>query len=376
MPNSNGFDELFVEFGQLLRLNGLIIGSDDVILFCQAVGELNPGDILDIYWAGRTTLVRRRENIALYTKVFKAFFLDLVEEETDARKKKIKASVNTSTTLEIPNVEEGQPGNGEEESKMGYVASAQQTYRQKAFAECTPQELVALRKMMSALKLSPPRRRTRRQQNIANGQKLNMRKIVRETMRTHGEPRDLFYSRRKEKLRPVIFILDVSGSMADYSRNLLQLAYSARRTNTKVEVFAFGTCLTRITKSLSRRNPDEAMELAGQSVFDWEGGTRIGESVGEFVKRWGRTRLGRGSIVIICSDGLDRGEPAALAKSMEALSRIAYRIVWMNPHKGDNIEWVPNTMGMVIADPFIDEVVSGHNLKSLEEFSFKLATIR
>ncbi len=376
MPNSNGFDELFVEFGQLLRLNGLIIGSDDVISFCQAVGELNPGDILDIYWAGRTTLVRRRENIALYTKVFKAFFLDLVEEETDARKKKIKASVNTSTTLEIPNVEEGQPGNGEEESKMGYVASAQQTYRQKAFAECTPQELVALRKMMSALKLSPPRRRTRRQQNIANGQKLNMRKIVRETMRTHGEPRDLFYSRRKEKLRPVIFILDVSGSMADYSRNLLQLAYSARRTNTKVEVFAFGTRLTRITKSLSRRNPDEAMELAGQSVFDWEGGTRIGESVGEFVKRWGRTRLGRGSIVIICSDGLDRGEPAALAKSMEALSRIAYRIVWMNPHKGDNIEWVPNTMGMVIADPFIDEVVSGHNLKSLEEFSFKLATIR
>ena len=376
MPNSNGFDELFVEFGQLLRLNGLIIGSDDVISFCQAVGELNPGDILDIYWAGRTTLVRRRENIALYTKVFKAFFLDLVEEETDARKKKIKASVNTSTTLEIPNVEEGQPGNGEEESKMGYVASAQQIYRQKAFAECTPQELVALRKMMSALKLSPPRRRTRRQQNIANGQQLNMRKIVRETMRTHGEPRDLFYSRRKEKLRPVIFILDVSGSMADYSRNLLQLAYSARRTNTKVEVFAFGTRLTRITKSLSRRNPDEAMELAGQSVFDWEGGTRIGESVGEFVKRWGRTRLGRGSIVIICSDGLDRGEPAALAKSMEALSRIAYRIVWMNPHKGDNIEWVPNTMGMVIADPFIDEVVSGHNLKSLEEFSFKLATIR
>jgi hypothetical protein len=376
VPNSNGFDELFVEFGQLLRLNGLIIGSDDVISFCQAVGELNPGDILDIYWAGRTTLVRRRENIALYTKVFKAFFLDLVEEETDARKKKIKASVNTSTTLEIPNVEEGQPGNGEEESKMGYVASAQQIYRQKAFAECTPQELVALRKMMSALKLSPPRRRTRRQQNIANGQKLNMRKIVRETMRTHGEPRDLFYSRRKEKLRPVIFILDVSGSMADYSRNLLQLAYSARRTNTKVEVFAFGTRLTRITKSLSRRNPDEAMELAGQSVFDWEGGTRIGESVGEFVKRWGRTRLGRGSIVIICSDGLDRGEPAALAKSMEALSRIAYRIVWMNPHKGDNIEWVPNTMGMVIADPFIDEVVSGHNLKSLEEFSFKLATIR
>ena len=376
MPNSVGFDELFVEFGQTLRRAGLVIGSDDVISFCQALGELNPSDMMDIYWAGRTTLVRRRENIPTYNVVFKSFFLEITEEESDSRKKKIKASVNTSTTLEIPNVEEGQPGNGEEESKMGYVASANEIYRQKAFAECTPAEMQALRKMMNALKLSPPKRRTRRQQNAPSGKNLNMRKIVRETMRAHGEPRELFYSRRKEKLRPVIFILDVSGSMADYSRNLLQLAYSARRANTKVEVFAFGTRLTRITKSLSKRNPDEAMELAGQSVFDWEGGTRIGASIGEFIKGWGRTRVGRGAIVVICSDGLDRGEPAALAKSMEALSRIAHRVVWMNPHKGDNLEWVPNTMGMVIADPFIDEVVSGHNLKSLEEFSLKLAYIR
>ena len=376
MPNSEGFDELFVEFGQTLRRAGLVIGSDDVISFCQALGELNPSDMMDIYWAGRTTLVRRRENIPTYNVVFKSFFLEITEEESDSRKKKIKASVNTSTTLEIPNVEEGQPGNGEEESKMGYVASANEIYRQKAFAECTPAEMQALRKMMNALKLSPPKRRTRRQQNVPSGKNLNMRKIVRETMRAHGEPRELFYSCRKKKLRPVIFILDVSGSMADYSRNLLQLAYSARRANTKVEVFAFGTRLTRITKSLSKRNPDEAMELAGQSVFDWEGGTRIGASIGEFIKGWGRTRVGRGAIVVICSDGLDRGEPAALAKSMEALSRIAHRVVWMNPHKGDNLEWVPNTMGMVIADPFIDEVVSGHNLKSLEEFSLKLAYIR
>lgn len=376
MPNAEGFDELFVEFSQTLRLNGLTIGSDDVISFCQAIGELNPGDMMDIYWAGRTTLVRKLENVPVYNKVFKAFFLDITDAETDARRKKIKASVNTSATLEIPNVEEGNPGNGEEESKMGYVAATNEIYRNKAFADCTPQEMKALRKMMNTLRLSPPTRRTRRQQNIPAGTHLNMRKIVREAMRAHGDPRELFYSQRKEKLRPVIFLLDISGSMADYSRNLLQLAYSARRANTKVEVFCFGTRLTRITKSLSRRNPDEAMELAGQSVFDWEGGTRIGDSVGEFVKRWGRTRIGRGSIVIICSDGLDRGEPVKLSKAMESLSRIAHRVVWMNPHKGENQEWIPNTMGMVIADPYIDEVVSGHNLKSLEEFSSKLATIK
>jgi hypothetical protein len=370
------FDELFVEFAHSLRTVGLTIGSDDVIAFCQATAELNPADVMDIYWSGRTTMVRRRENISSYNLQFRKFFLDISPEESDLRKVKIKASVSTASTLDVPNTEEGKPGNGEEEAKLGFMAATNDIWRSKAFSECSPTELASLRKMISTLKVHPPIRRTRRLKSTLKGVRIDMRKMVRETMRSHGEPQNIFFSKRKEKLRTIIFILDVSGSMADYSRNLLQMAYSARKANAKVEVFCFGTRLTRITTLLKSRDPDQAMERAGATVLDWDGGTRIGDSLRAFIKGWGRTRVGRGSIVIICSDGLDRGDPGVLAQAMEELARIAYKVIWMNPHKGDSTDFHPNTMGMIVADPFIDQVVSGHNLKSLEEFSRILAGIR
>jgi uncharacterized protein with von Willebrand factor type A (vWA) domain len=370
------FDELFVEFGQELRRSGLPIGSDDIVSFCQGIAELNPTDIVDIYWTGRATLLRRKDQIPTYNIKFREFFLDIKEDEPDIRKLSIKSASNADSVLQIPLVEPKTPGIGDEESKMGLMASASEIWRNKAFAECTSMELASLRKMISTLKISPPIRRTRRVQSASTGNQLNMRKMVRESMRSYGEPKDLFFNSRKIKVRPIVFILDVSGSMADYSRNLLQFAYSARRANAKVEVFCFGTRLTRITKSLNRRTPDEAMALAGDSVLDWDGGTQIGGSIGNYVKGWGRSRIGRNSIVVICSDGLERGNPEVLSKAMEELSRLAYRIIWMNPHKADSLSYQPNTIGMMVAAPFIDEIVSGHNLNSLEEFSRQLMTIR
>ncbi len=200
--------------------------------------------------------------------------------------------------------------------------------------------------------------------------------MVRELMRRHGEIKEIFYIKRRKKLRPLIFILDVSGSMADYSRNLIQLAYSARRANSRVEVFCFGTRLTRITKSLEKRNPDEAMRIAGKAVLDWDGGTRIGESINSFIKGWGRDGMSRGAIIVICSDGLDRGDPKILEGAMSDLSRLSYKIIWMNPHKGDAIKFEPNTLAMIVCDPFIDLVVSGHNLESLEQFTKNLTALR
>jgi uncharacterized protein with von Willebrand factor type A (vWA) domain len=170
-------------------------------------------------------------------------------------------------------------------------------------------------------------------------------------------------------------ILDVSGSMADYSRNLLQFAYSARRANARVDVYCFGTRLTRITRQLDRRDPDDAMRTAGESVFDWDGGTRIGDSLREYTREARRSRLGRGAIVVICSDGLDRGEPRALSEAMESLSRIAHRVIWVNPHRGDVEVYVPASLGMIVADPYIDEVHSGHNLASLERLANRLAKV-
>jgi hypothetical protein len=196
-----------------------------------------------------------------------------------------------------------------------------------------------------------------------------MRRTIRESLRMQGEPTELFWRRRRVRLRPLILILDISGSMADYSRNLLQFAYSASRATSKVEVFCFGTRLTRITRALDHRRPDLALELAANTVFDWEGGTRIGDSLDAFARDWGRRGLCRGGVVVICSDGLDRGDPGVLAAAMERLSRLSHQVVWMNPHKGDNVAFQPSTLGMMVAAPYIDLMLSGHDLASLEQLA-------
>jgi len=373
-PDLTGFDELFIEFAHDLREHGMVIGSDDVITFLAGIAVLDATDVMDVYWSGRTTLVRKKDNVPLYNRRFQSFFLTLEAGETDERKLKLKSSANAGATLEVPNVEQGLPGDvQEDESRMGYMASAADVARHKAFADCTPEELNRFRKLISMLRVSPPMRRTFRTQSSPKGKILDMRRMARETMRSLGEPNELVFIKRKEKLRPIVFILDVSGSMADYSRNLLQLAYSARRANTKVEVFCFGSRLTRITKSIDKRTPDEAMRLAGEAVLDWDGGTRIGDSLTTFVKESRRARLGRGAIIVICSDGLDQGQPQVLDKSMQTLARLAYWVVWVNPHKGDAEDYVPNTIGMMVADPYIDKVYSGHNYKSIEEFARELS---
>jgi len=159
-----------------------------------------------------------------------------------------------------------------------------------------------------------------------------------------------------------VLILDVSGSMADYSRSLLQFAHSARRAGGRVEVFCFGTRLTRITQELTRRQPDAALARAAEAVVDWDGGTRIGQSLETFVGEFAARGLCRGGVVVICSDGLDRGDPAVLRKALSRLARLSHRIVWVNPHHGGG---VPAALGMLVADPYVDLVRSGHDLASL-----------
>ena len=370
------FDALLIDFGQALRFAGLPVGTDDVLTFCQSVTHLDVSDLMDVYWSGRATMVRRREHVPIYNIVFRMFFLDIDPTNTDERKRMMRASANAGATLEIPNTEEGLPGDiSPDEAKLGYVASTSEVYRHKAFADCTDDELRQLRRLMSRMRVTPPRRRTHRTTKARRSATLDMRRMARDTMRGLGEPRDLAYKQRKHKLRPLVLILDVSGSMADYSRNLLQFAYSARRANAKVEVFCFGTRLSRITKSLERRDPDEAMRQAGDAVLDWDGGTRIGDSLREFTREARRSRFGRGAIVVICSDGLDRGDPQQLEEAMETLSWLAHRVIWVNPHKGDAPVYVPASLGMIVANPYIDEVHSGHNLASLERLAERLPKV-
>jgi len=373
VPERAPFIALLVDFTAELRSAGLSVGSGDVLTYCAAVGALDPTDLVDLYWGGRTTLVTRRENIPVYDRVFRRFFLDSRDPVRELLNLQHPEHTRAEGVLQVPATDPGDEL--QEQVSLGLVASDAETLRHKSFPACTPEELAALRRIMARIRLTPPRRRTRRTTAASVGRAPDLRRMVRQSLRMHGEPPELAWRRRKVRLRPLILILDVSGSMADYSRHLLQFAYSAKRATTRVEVFCFGTRLTRITRALDHRKPDDALERAADLVFDWEGGTRIGASLDAFVRDWGRRGLCRGGIVVICSDGLDRGDPEMLAMAMQRLRRLSYRVVWMNPHKGSDPHFRPSTLGMLAAAPSIDLILSGHDLSSLEELATLLPTL-
>jgi uncharacterized protein len=363
------FTDLLVRFAGELRGAGLAVGSGDVLLYCSALSRLDPSDLADLYWGGRTTLVIRHDDIARYDEVFRRFFLgaDSPDQELTLM---LRASAEAQGALALPSTEPGEEAREEDDAVLGLMASDVDALKHKSFGACTPEELAALRRIMARIRLAPPRRRTRRTVPAgSSGLRPDPRRTVRESMRMHGEPARLYWRRRKVRLRPLVLILDISGSMADYSRSLLQFAHSAKRSAGRVEVFCFGTRLTRVTGAMECRRPDEALERAARAAFDWDGGTRIGDSLDAFVRGWARRGLCRGGIVVICSDGLDRGDPAVLAAAMERLARLSHRVVWLNPHKRDDPAFRPSTLGMMIAAPHIDLLLSGHDLASLEELA-------
>lgn len=371
MPEHPSLVPTLVGFARRLRSAGVPLGTGDVLTYCAAVEPLDPTDLVDLYWAGRTALVTRHDQIPVYDRVFRAFFLDEAEELEDPTPFSVRAKEEARTELQLP---ESQPGEQREgrEARLGLVASDVAALKGKSFAACTPEELVALRRIMRTVRLTPPRRRSRRTRAVRDGRTPDPRRTIRASMRTHGDPTELWWRTRRTRLRPLVLILDVSGSMTDYSRSLLQFAYSARRAATRVEVFCFGTRLTRITRELENRRPDEALSRAAEAVVDWDGGTRIGESLAAFVRDWGRRGTSRGAIVVICSDGLDRGDPAVLDKALERLGRLCHRIVWLNPHATGGAGFRPSTLGMMVAAPHVDLLLSGHDLASLEEFAARL----
>ncbi len=363
--------ERLAGFGGALREAGLAVGTDDVLAFCAAVAELNPSDSEDVYWCGRATLVNRRDHIPVYDEVFRRFFLEMPAGAERKHTKDRRAPQGSTGTINVPDAEPGEREAEEPPLVLGLQASSLEIERTKRFSACSEEELAAVRRMINQIRLQPPTRRTRRYCPDPGGPQLDIRRMARAEMNVNdGAPR-LLRMGRKHKPRPLVLLLDISGSMADYSRNLLQFAYSMNRAAQKVEVFCFGTRLTRITPLLNRRSPDAAMRLAAERVLDWDGGTRIGDSIDSFVKDWGRRGLSRGATVIICSDGLDRGSPAVLAEAMEKLERLSHRIVWMNPmHDGSGA--APPTLAMAVVGPHIDEITSGRDLESLERFAGRL----
>jgi uncharacterized protein len=354
-----------VGFTRALHDAGLAVGPDQALVYCRAGALLDLSTAEDLYWAGRACLVTRHEDLPVYDLVFDRYF--------GGRRPSMALTVSGSLPP-APALTDGQPvarrGAWSEDQDDGATAGARASHtellRHKHFGDCTPEELAVLRVLMGRLRLDPPRRRTRRTRPDRRGADRDIRRTIRRSLRTHGELLHPAWRAPREQARRVIWLLDVSGSMTAYSRALLQLAHSASSSpGTPTEVFCFGTRLTRITRQLRQRNPDRALAQAAEAVMDWEGGTRIGESIGAFTRGWGRPGMARGAVVVICSDGLERGEPALLGTEMARLARLDHRIVWVNPLKGDP-RYEPLARGMRAALPFVDVFVSGHDLASLE----------
>ena len=374
MPDRADFTAVLAGFAGALRSAGLAVGTGDVLTYCAAAGLLDPADLTDLYWAGRTSLISRPDDIVTYDRVFRTFFLGQEGGDRALPTPQASAVAQAEASFVMPATEPGRAG-AEQEARLGLMASDVEALKRRSFAACTPAEAAMLRKIMKRIKLTPPRRRTRRTRSGPDGRTPDLRKTIRESLRVHDDPATLFWRQRRVRLRPLILILDVSGSMADYSRHLLQFAHSATHAAAKVEVFCFGTRLTRITRTLDHRRPDAALEQAARAVVDWDGGTRIGASLDSFVRLWGRKGLCRAGVVVICSDGLDRGDPELLAAAMERLARLCHKVVWLNPHKGDNQDFMPSTLGMMVAAPHVDLLLSGHDLASLEELAGLLPTL-
>lgn len=364
-----------VDFCAFLRALGLSVGTGDVLAFATASAELDPGQLSDVYWAGRITLARDLTQIALYDVAFSRFFLGL--ESQEEQRKAMTAVRGRDSVITVPAGEEITEGQEEPPSELGRAAASVTVNRTKSFADCSEEELAQIRRIIKSLRVAPPVRASRRHRGAPKGQRLDLRRMARKAIQNHGDPpRELAWLRRRQKQRPLVLILDISGSMADYSRNLLQFAYSTKRGVGRVEVFCFGTRLTRITNTLKHRDVDTALALAGEEVVDWAGGTHIGASLDTFVRTYARRGMARGAIVVICSDGLDRGDPAVLDRALDRLGRLCHRIVWMNPMKGESDDFATGSLGMSVALPHTDLLWSGHNLASLEDFVEALPHMR
>lgn len=360
--------EIAVAFTRVLRGAGLTVPTSSTIAFGEALGCTGLVERDTVYWAGMATLVRRPEDHELYDRAFRVFFDhrvpsgELVVEEEP---------ITITLAIDAGDDEGDQPESGEafDEPTIELRFSSTEVLRQKDFADYSPDELVQAQQLMTRLRLiGSPRRSLRltaadRRTNVPD-----LRRTVRAAMRAGGEPMRRHFREPSTRNRRLVLLLDVSGSMEPYARALIRFVHAAVAGRQKVEAFALGTRLTRLTRELSSRDPDEALRRAATRVVDYGGGTRLGEGLRAFNDEWGQRGMARGAIVVVLSDGWDRGDPADLAEQMQRLSRVANKVVWVNPLKVTP-GYAPLARGMAAALPHVDAFVEGHSIDAMEELA-------
>ena len=360
-----------VTFGRVLREVGLEVGPGRVADALRGIAAVDLTRQEDVYFALRQTLVSRHDELELFDRAFNAWFLrapvlpPVRNVQSPMAQQKVGESLSDATGGE-PDEELGDP------QELG--ASGHELLRDKDFAEMTPDEYRRVRRLIAAIAEHRPLRASRRRRADPRGDRLDMRRLIRHSLRTGGDPVDRPYRARKQVPRKLVVLCDVSGSMDAYARALVLFLHAAVGSGPGVEAFAFGTRLSRLTPELGTRDPESALEKCTEAVTDWGSGTRIGASLKEFNDLYGKRALSRGAVVVIVSDGWERQDPELVGREMARLARAAYAVIWVNPLKG-NPEYQPLAGGMRAALPFVDRFLSGHNLRSLEELAAVLAGI-
>ena len=362
-----------VTFGRVLREAGLEIGPGRVADALRALDAVDLARQEDVYFSLRQTLVSRHDELDLFDRAYSAWFLRApvlppVRQRT-AAETLTRVGESPTDRLRAGETDE-QPG----EDPLELGASGHELLRDKDFAELSGDELRRIRELIGRIARTRPQRLSRRRTADARGDRLDVRRLIRHSLRTGGDPLDRPFRARKDVPRKLVVLCDVSGSMDSYARALLLFLHAVVGTGRGVEAFAFGTRLSRLTPDLATRDPDAALARCTEAVVDWGSGTRIGASLREFNEVYGRRALSRGAIVLIVSDGWEREDPELVGREMAKLARAAYAVVWVNPLKG-NPEYQPLAGGMRAALPYVDRFLPGHNLRSLEELAAVLAGI-
>ena len=349
----------------------------------RALQLVPPVDRAALYWTCRVALVTDRVQLPVFDAVFSAVFdgmLDPADSRGDPTAPPPIGSeprtrpAPSDSRPSSPGASEGMPGasggddQGEESDRDVVLAavSAEERLHSTSFAELSSDELESVRELVRRLVLSTPERRSRRTRpSRRSGDRLDLRRTVRAAHRSGGDPARLVHARRRTRPRRLVLLCDVSGSMEPYTRVYLTLLHGAV-AGARAEAFVFATRLTRLTRQLSLRNPDQALARAGATASDWAGGTRLAAGISAFVAGHGRRGMARGAVVVVLSDGWALDEPEEVAEAMRRLRRLAHRVVWVNPRKAA-AGYAPLVGGMAAALPYCDSFVSGHSLAALEE---------
>lgn len=395
-PNAGWLAVNLLTLARDLRSAGLNIGSGQALSLVEAVAAIDCHRRDDFYNAAKSTLINSPEQIPVFDAVFGRFWRRLmrpeslnqdaleqhqfdmppapgepqlgseVEQQRPQTGKGSDSKDRAVLAVEDTGVDEGDKAEDLDALPEDVIVfSAREVLRKKDFAQFSPDEIAEARRIIASMTWRLGTRETRRKEKATHGDFIDYRRTLRGSLKHGGVPIELRRRRRKERMRPLVLICDISGSMDRYSRLLLQFVHALEHGLDNVEVFVFSTRLTRITRELRKRNVDSAIEQVVKSVHDWSGGTRIGEAIKTFNYDWSRRVLRSGATVVMISDGWDRGDPQLLATEMARLQRSCRRLIWLNPLLGAP-GYQPLTQGIRAALPFVDAFLPIHNLQSLE----------